>query len=313
MRRFVFRSRTALVSLAVCLCWNLPAQSSQTKTNLKVDRGGSSPAVPASTEPPALKPVPQLTDEQMERFLKTGQITNRKTISEGTTAALRVTLSDGQLKHDAQIQCIDVFKPVWKGSEGTVEKNFRDTWKFNVAAFRLGRLVGVRNIPMSVEREVEGKLCSCTWWVDNVWMDEAQRRDKGIKPPATDEWVNQLNDVRVFDQLIYNTDRNQGNLLITPDWKVWMIDHTRAFRIYPELMKVEPLRRVSQTTLQALRKLDVAAIQKTAGPWLRTEEINAVLARRDLIVKFFEAEIRDKGQEAVLTDIPRKTPAVSVP
>ena len=37
--------------------------------------------------------------------------------------------------------------------------------------------------------------------------------------------------VRVFDQLIGNIDRNVGNLLITSDWRIWAIDHTRAFRL----------------------------------------------------------------------------------
>lgn len=270
-------------------------------------------AAGADNDPPPLKPVPQISDADMEQFLKTAEIKARKTLQEGTTAAMRVTLSDGKLTHDAQVQCIDIYKPLWKGAEGTVEKNFRDTWKFNVAAYRLARLMGVRNIPMSVERAVDGKQCSMTWWLDNIWMDEAKRRTEGIKPPANDAWVNQLNAVRVFDQLIYNTDRNQGNLLITPDWKIWMIDHTRAFRTFHALMKVEPLRRVDSQLLSALKKLNEADVRREAGPWLRAEEIAAVLARRDLIVKFFESEIKTKGEDAVISGLPVKTPSVSVP
>ena len=37
--------------------------------------------------------------------------------------------------------------------------------------------------------------------------------------------------LRIFDELIQNRDRNTGNLLWTTDWKMWMIDHTRAFRL----------------------------------------------------------------------------------
>jgi hypothetical protein len=152
-----------------------------------------------------------------------------------------------------------------------------------------------------------------TWWVDNVWMDEAARRTKGIKPPANDAWVNQLNTVRVFDHLIYNTDRNQGNLLITPDWKIWMIDHTRAFRTQHALMEVEPLKRIDSALLKALRNLNSVDLKREVGPWLRAEEIAAVLARRDLIIKYFESEIKTKGEDAVITGLPLKTPAVSVP
>lgn len=285
-------------------------------------RAQTAPTLPPATDkahssggekPPAPKPVAQLSEEQREVFLKTAQIVSMKRLDTGTTASLKAVLSDGKLTHDAHVQCVDVFKSVWKGAEGTVERNFRDSWKFNVAAYRLARLLGLDNVPMSVEREVDGKLCSVTWWVDNVWLVEFERRDKGIKPPATDEWVNQLNVVRVFDQLIYNMDRNQGNLLITPEWKLWMIDHTRAFRPTPKLLKPDHLRRIDKNLLDKLRALNTITLGQELGPWLRQEEIAALLERRDAIVRYFEQQIREKGEDAVLTGLPRSTPSVSVP
>lgn len=271
------------------------------------------PSTPAEVTPPAMKPAPKLSDAEMEVFLKTAPIVSRKKSDLGTTAPARATLSDGKLTHDAQIQCIDIYKPVWKGAEGTIEKNFRDTWKFNVAAYRMSKLLGLDMIPMSVERQVDGRPCAVTWWVDNVWLVEVQRRDKGIKPPATDYWVNQLNSIRVFDQLIYNTDRNQGNLLITPEWKIWMIDHTRAFRVHPTLLKQESLKRIDSKLLAALKSLDRATLTRELGSWLRPEEISGILARRDAIVSFFAREVREKGEEAVITGLPRSTPNVKVP
>lgn len=296
------------------LCWFVSAAFGQsTATPLRTETESTKTASAADSQPPPLKPAPNVTDAQMDVFLKTAAITQRKTSDLGTTAPMRATLSDNKLTHDAQIQCVDIFKPIWKGAEGSVEKNFRDTWKFNVAAYRVSRVIGLRNVPMSVEREIDGKQCSVTWWIDNVWMTEVDRRDKGIKPPATDDWVNQLNAVRVFDQLIYNTDRNQGNLLITPEWKLWMIDHTRAFRTAKTLMKVEPLRRIDQNLLTGLRNLKTGTLQQAAGAWLRPEEIAGIMARRDLIVRFFESEIQEKGEDSVITGIPRKTPSASVP
>ena len=49
--------------------------------------------------------------------------------------------------------------------------------------------------------------------------------------------------MRVFDELIANTDRNVGNLLWTTDGKMWMIDHTRAFRLQPTLKAPQLLQR----------------------------------------------------------------------
>jgi hypothetical protein len=294
------------------------AACAQTSQDLQLRTGSAPPQPPApntsSTEPPPIKPAPQLSDAEMELFLKTGKIVSQKKLDIGTTAASRITLSDGKLAHDAQFQSIDVYKPVFRGAEGTVEKNFRDSYKFNIAAYRLAKMLGINNVPMSVERDVDGKLGSVTWWVDNIWMTEAERRDRGIKPPASQFWVDELNVVRVFDQLIYNTDRNQGNLLITPDWRVWMIDHTRAFRTPVAMQKKNALPgRVDHKVLAGLRQLKIDALKQQLGPYLRPEEISAILGRRNLIVQHFDREIKQNGEDAVLTGMPRKTPEVTLP
>jgi hypothetical protein len=275
-----------------------------------VGRAQSIAAEPAKPSNPA----PDLSREQIETFLKTAKVVSQKVLTAGTTKSTRATLNDGQITHDAHVQCVDIYKPTWRGAEGTVEKNFRDSYKFNIAAYRIGVLLGIGEmIPPSVERVLDGKPCSITWWVDNIWITEAERRDKGIKPPPSDAWVNQLNSIRVFDQLIYNTDRNQGNLLITPEWKVWMIDHTRAFRTNHNLLKPETLRRIDHRLLDSLRALTTESIRQASGPWLRPEEVAALLSRRDAIIAYFDKQIVDQGRDAVLTGLPRETPRVSVP
>jgi len=294
-------SAITLVLAQAYSAWTCLAQSQQ-------------PPPSADNTPPVMKPAPKLSDAERELFLKTARIVSQKKLDSGTTASLRVTLSDGSLTHDAHFQNIDVFKPTFRGAEGTVEKNFRDSYKFNIAAYRLGKLIGVDNIPMSVEREVDGKLGSMTWWVDNIWITEEERRQKGIKPPASQFWVDGLNIVRVFDQLIYNTDRNQGNLLITPDWRLWLIDHTRAFRTTVALQKKNALPgRVDHKVLAALRKLNATQLNQALAGYARPEEINAILGRRDIIVAHFDDEIKQKGEDSVLTGMPRKTPEVSLP
>lgn len=255
-----------------------------------------------------------LTAQEKEVFLLTGKIVTRETLAAGTTKTSKVVLDNGSIRHEAHLQCLDMYKPVFRGREGTVEKNFRDTYKFNIAAYRLGKLLGIGEmIPPSVEREIDGKACSLTWWVDDVWLTEADRRDKQIKPPATQNWVDQLNKVRVFDQLIYNTDRNQGNLLITKDWRLYMIDHTRAFRVQRTLLKPDALGRCDYNLLNTMRNLSLPTLTKELSAYLRAEEIASILPRRDLIVRHFDTQVAGKGQDAVLTGIPRSTPNISVP
>ena len=220
---------------------------------------------PAATTPPPIKPAPKLTDAEMELFLKSAQKIGRKKLDTGTTGASGVTQSDGKLTHDVQFQGLDLFKPVFRGRRHGREELSR-TYKFNIAAYRVAKLIGIETIPMSVERDLDGRLGSITWWLDNVWIAEVERREKGIKPPATTIWVDPLNIVRVFDQLISNTDRNQGNLLITPEWRVWMIDHTRAFRTTVGLQKKNALPgRVDHKLLRGLRELNTVQLKQALG------------------------------------------------
>jgi hypothetical protein len=271
------------------------------------------PLFPQPTPPP-MNPVPKLSEAEMEVFLQSANIVSQTVLNSGTTASVRATLSNGKITHDAHIQFVDVYKPVFRGRDGTVERNFRDSYKFNIAAYRLAKMLGIAHmVPVSVERLIDAKPGAMTWWVDNIWMTEADRRQKQIKPPATQDWSDQLNIVRVFDQLIYNTDRNQGNILITPEWKIWMIDHTRAFRTSTWLLKIESLGRCDYNLLEAMRNLNIEKLKEQLGRYLRPEEISGLLARRDLIVRHYEQEINQKGQDSVLTRIPRKTPAVSIP
>lgn len=261
------------------------------------------------TEPAA----PAIPRERMELFLQTAKIVGQKPAGVGINQTIRATLADGRMTHDAHIACFDIYRPVWRGRWGTVERHFRDTYKFNIAAYRLDKLLGLDMVPVSVEREVNGKPCSVTWWVDDLQFSEAERRDRKIGAPANQFWVDQLNKVRVFDQLIHNTDRTQENLLIDQNWKIWMIDHTRAFRTQKTLLRPDVLRRCDYNLLQGMRRLNLPGLMKELKPYLRNEEMTALLARRDLIVRFFEKEIAQKGGDTVLSDIPRSTPRASIP
>ena len=158
--------------------------------------------------------APKLTLAEQEEFLKNAKVIKTKPTPGGITGSLRATLSDGKLTHDAHIQSIDESKSRFEGSRG-VEINFRDSYKFNIAGYRLGKLLGFNMIPPSIERSHAGKSSSFTWWVDDVKFDEAARLKKKLTSPDAEAWNDQMHLVRVFDQLIFNTDRNLGNLLIT--------------------------------------------------------------------------------------------------
>jgi hypothetical protein len=247
-----------------------------------------------------------LTRQQMEDFLRTAKIIETKRTAVGITGSLRAKMTDGTITHDAHIQSIDEAKQTFQTQRGT-EINFRDSWKYNIAAYRLDKLLDLNMIPVSIERNVAGVgRAAVTWWVDDVLMDEVTRHKKKIDPPNQMDWNRQMYIVRVFDQLIYNTDRNLQNLLMTKDWRLWMIDHTRAFRLHKGLKDSKNLVQCDRRLLDALKRLDHEALERDCKPYLTQPEINGMLARRDLIVKFFEEQIAKRGETAVLYDVAAK-------
>ena len=159
-------------------------------------------------------------------------------------------------------------------------------------------------IPISVERKVQGETAAVTWWIDDILMTEGQRKRRKISAPNSDLWNKQMYCLRVFDQLIYNFDRNLGNVPITTDWRIHMIDHTRAFRREKKLKAEKDLVQCDRRLLAAMRGLTYETLESELRPYLSKSEIKGLLARRDLIVEYFDNAVAEKGEQAVLYDLP---------
>lgn len=253
----------------------------------------------------SLATAQQLSLEQKEQFLLKAKVLKTRDLSEGITNSRRATLQDGDLIHDAHLQTIDEYKTVFQTAMGS-ELNFSDSYKYNIAAYKLDRMLGLGMTPPSVVRKLQGATASVTWWVDDTLMTEKERFAKKTAPPDNDAWNRQMFCVRVFDELIYNTDRNLGNLVIDKSWTMWMIDHTRGFRMITDLKTPANLVKVDRQMLAGLRKLDEEGLRKEIGEYINKMQIKGLLARRDRIVKFFDGEIAKKGEAAVLVDLPER-------
>ena len=252
---------------------------------------------------PCGAPAQELSLEQKAGFLRTAKVIDARQTSKGITQPYRLTLTDGTLTHDAHFQSVDQQKAIAKtGRNRRPELNFKDSWRFNVAAHRLAVLLGIPDmVPVSVERSWDGKPGAMTWWVDDVLMDEEERRTKGLKPPDPEAWGRENARMRVFSELVYDTDRNQGNNLITRDWRIVTIDFTRAFRPWnttPNPLNL--LRRCDRTLLAAMRGLTRDAVRGAVGEYMTSSEVNALLGRRDRIVRHFDELIARLGEPSVL-------------
>lgn len=245
--------------------------------------------------------LPELSDAQKETFLLKAKIVRSRGVSTGITGTRRMTLNDGRLTHDASFQTINEAKPSFQTTRGT-ELNFKDSYKYNIAAYRLDRLMNLHMIPVSVERKVAGHSGSMTWWVDNVQMMELNRYEKNITPPDQDAWNDQMYQARIFNELVYNTDANLGNILITHDWRIWLIDFSRGFRMHKKLRAPENLQNcvIDPRFFAGMKGLTEEALKKEMKDLLTGSEISGLLARRDVIVEHFNGLIASQGAKAAI-------------
>jgi hypothetical protein len=232
---------------------------------------------------------PAPNKEQIKHFLLTAKVVDSRPSTKGITHTSRLTLSDGTLTHDASFQPIDEHKA-----------NFVDSYQYNLAAYALAELVDFDDMmPVYVERKWKGTRGSLSWWLQ-VKMDEAERRKQKLEPPDPDAWNKQMYKIRVFDELVQDTDPNLTNVLIGEDWKLWRIDFTRAFRTSPQLMRPNDLVRCDRQLHKKLTALTADQLAEKVGPYLTKTEMKSLLARRDAILQRFQQLIAEKGESEVL-------------
>jgi len=241
-----------------------------------------------------------LTKEQIKQFLQTAEVIKSKQTSKGVTHPWRLTLSDGTITHDASFQAIDVHKAEMRLESGRSEIDFNDSYRFNIAAYELAELVGLDNmLPVYVERKWQGKSGSISWWLP-VKMDEAERLEKKIEVPDPDKWNNQMYRIRVFDELVYDSDPNLTNVLIGEDWTVWRVDFSRAFHKNKELPAPKNLVKCDRELFEKLKALNADELTEKTKRYLVKDEVKAVMARRDKIVATFQTLIAQKGEKEIL-------------
>ena len=241
-----------------------------------------------------------LTKEQIKQFLQTAEIIKSKPSSKGVTHPWRLTLSNGTITHDASFQSIDEHKSEMKLESGKVELDFADSYKYNIAAYELAELVGLDDmLPVYVERKWQGKSGSLSWWLP-VKMDDADRVAQKLEPPDPDKWNKQMYRVRVFDELVYDSDPNRTNVLIGEDWTVWRVDFSRAFRKNKDLRAPKDLVKCDRQLFEKLKALKADELAEKTKHYLTRDEMNGVMARRDKIIATFQALIAEKGEKEIL-------------
>lgn len=243
--------------------------------------------------------------EKWEEFLETAEITASDQPwgeREAVTNPWRLTLEKEGLSKQV----------IWKDVEGRL-KGYMENWRWEIAAYRLDKYLDLHMVPPTVEKRFQGNRGSCQLLIEH----EMTLRDKvqnNVKTPSYKifPWNRALYLQRAFDNLIANDDRHQNQYLITKDWRMILIDHSRTFRtskkfteklIYDEKYKEGPtfiMKELPRALVEKLKSLNPEIIREVVGEYLTDEEIQAVVTRRDLIIEWLDKQIKKLGEDKVL-------------
>ncbi len=231
------------------------------------------------------RPWPE--SDRLEEFLVQGEIVARARLVTGVTESTKVTLQLGDERHEAIFKKID-------------EPN--DSWRHEVAAYELDKLLGLGMVPPTVRRKDKGKLGCLQLWVEGVTLDQLDQ-----PPPDLEGWRRQVSAMWLFDYLTANNDRHANNVLASPDYRLLMIDNSRAFAQFST-----PLRTMTQTggatralfwisdfdpdlshyetsyspeLVERLRALNDDELKSALGSFVDRSERSRLLARRDTILQ----------------------------
>lgn len=233
---------------------------------------------------------------ELEDFLRRADVTAVRPINKGVTKPRRLTLQLNGTRRDAAWKVINDAKTgITTLSRGEREIGFEDTYRTECAAYELDKLLGLGMVPATVERVVSGERGALTLWVDNT-ITEEERRKRNLLPPDPEPWSRQVFKMRMFDNLIYNTDRNLGNSLITEDWQLYLIDHSRSFRRNTSLRTPDELARFSRSMLEAMSRLDEPTLRERLGRYVTVFQIQALLQRRDRLLELAKKVATERGE-----------------
>jgi hypothetical protein len=237
----------------------------------------------AATSAPAIARVWDGRAAEYEEYLRTAPIDRVETIPIGVTKPRRAYFAPGGLAKSA----------AWKPLRPSYQGGWFESYKSEIAAYELDKLLGLGMVPPTVERKYQGETGAIVLWLDGV-----KSWEQALALPKPDSWSRQLVRMKLFDDLIGNPDDNKGNLLVDREWNLYLIDHSRSF-MEDRNMLPQKLDHVETALWDKIMALDEPGLKAALGPWLNDKQIKAIVARRDRMKSIVDDLVKKNGKRAV--------------
>ncbi|HVS16343.1 MAG TPA: hypothetical protein VMV46_20700 [Thermoanaerobaculia bacterium] len=248
--------------------------------------GAELAAVARSEDASPAFPPWQGRHDAIETALRLGEVVERSRVGFGITDPWKVVIEH----HGERLAA------VWKPLVDQPRAMHRESWRAEVAAYRLGRYFGLDVVPPTVARTLGREQGSLQLWVDGCRVYREVPAD-AARPGY--RWLHQIDRMRLFDAFIDNSDRNAGNFLVDHDWNVVLIDHSRALplQLRPRELPELPVR-IDAALLERLREVDAEDLRLLLGDLYSKLEIAAMLRHRDRVVRTVEKHLK-RGRAAL--------------
>jgi hypothetical protein len=221
-------------------------------------------------------------NEEIERFLRTAAIDRIVDVPIGVTRPKRAFLKPGG----------PVASIAWKVLPPGRKGGYWESYKSEIAAYELDKLLGIGMVPVSVEKEWKHETGAAILWLTPIhpWKEMEHK-------PKPSHWERQVIRMKMFDNLICNKDRNAGNLMVDGAWNLFLIDHSRAFITSNELPVT--MGRIDGELWDRMLALDEPTLTATLGKWITRTDIRAMLKRRDRMKLAIDKLVKTSGERAV--------------
>jgi len=221
---------------------------------------------------------------EVEAYLRTAPIVRTERTDRGVTQPVRAFFAPGGL----------LASMTWKALPPGRPHGFYESYKSEIAAYEIDKLLGLDMVPPKVERKIDGVTGVAVMWVTPA-RSFAELGGAPKPPPRMfEQWNREIIRAKMFHNFIGDIDPNLGNWLVDPAWHIILIDQSRALTTTPKL--VHDMQRIDQPLWARMSGLTEEALAAALSQWLDRGQIRAILDRRARMQKQIDALVRAKGE-----------------